>query len=60
MEYKVGDKVLMKKQHPCGSREFIITRTGADFKLKCCGCDRVVMLDIGDFQKRVKKIIAQP
>ncbi len=57
MCYNLGTKVLMKKPHPCGSREFIITRTGADFKLKCCGCGRIVMMDIGDFEKRVKKIL---
>lgn len=57
MEYELGMKVMMKKTHPCGSKEFIITRTGADFKLKCCKCDRIIMLDINDFLKRVKKVI---
>lgn len=57
MEYNVGDVVMMKKPHPCGNREFEITRTGADFKLKCLGCGRIVMLDIGDFTKRLKKTI---
>ena len=56
MEYEIGTKVLLKKPHPCGSRDFIITRTGADFKLKCCGCDRIIMLDIADFKKRLKKV----
>ena len=44
MEYKVGDKVLMKKAHPCGNAEFIIERVGMDFKLKCTKCEHVVML----------------
>ncbi len=57
MEYNLGDRVLMKKAHPCGSREFVITRTGADFKIKCCGCDHIIMLDNADFKKKVKKII---
>ena len=38
MEYKVGDIVKTKKEHPCGSNEWEITRVGLDFKLKCKGC----------------------
>ena len=38
MEYQVGDIVRTKKQHPCGSKLWEITRIGVDFKLKCCGC----------------------
>lgn len=35
MEYKIGDIVELKKQHPCGSKEWEIIRIGVDFKLKC-------------------------
>lgn len=35
MEYKIGDKIEMKKQHPCGSKKWEITRVGVDFKFKC-------------------------
>ena len=35
MEYKVGDIVELKKQHPCGSKIWEITRVGVDFKFKC-------------------------
>ena len=38
MEYNVGDIVRTKKQHPCGSKFWEITRVGVDFKLKCQGC----------------------
>ena len=44
MEYNVGDIVKTKKKHPCGSSEWEITRVGVDFKLKCNGCQRVIML----------------
>ena len=44
MEYNVGDKVRTKKEHPCGSKEWIIERVGVDFKLKCEGCGTVVTL----------------
>ena len=44
MEYNVGDVVKTKKQHPCGSKEWELTRVGVDFKMKCCRCEHVVML----------------
>lgn len=44
MEYNIGDIVKTKKGHPCGSSEWEITRVGVDFKLKCCGCDHVIVM----------------
>ena len=38
MDYNIGDIVKLKKQHPCGSKLWELTRVGVDFKLKCCGC----------------------
>lgn len=38
MQYDIGDIVRTKKQHPCGSKLWEITRVGVDFKLKCQGC----------------------
>lgn len=54
MEYKVGDIVRTKKTHPCGSKLWKITRVGVDFKLKCLGCEHVVVLER---QKALKAII---
>lgn len=31
MQLKLGDIVVMKKAHPCGSKEFEITRLGVDY-----------------------------
>lgn len=45
MEYNIGDTVLLKKQHPCGSKLWEITRVGVDFKLKCKGCGHVIMVE---------------
>jgi hypothetical protein len=55
MEYSVGDIVETKKQHPCGSKNWEITRVGVDFKLKCLGCGHVVMLDREKAIKSIKK-----
>ena len=34
-KFDLGDIVEMKKQHPCGSKEFEVIRLGADIKIKC-------------------------
>ena len=57
MNYNLGDKVIMKKVHPCGSSEFEIIRLGADIKIKCVGCGRIVMIPRSKFQKDAKKVI---
>ena len=59
MIFYVGDIVEMKKVHPCGSKNWEVIRVGADIKIKCSGCGRLVMLDRSKFEKGVKKIIKQ-
>ncbi len=57
-EIKVGDVLQMKKSHPCGSSEWEVLRVGMDFRLKCRGCGRMIMLSRGDAMKRTKKIVS--
>lgn len=58
-EYELGTIVQMKKQHPCGSFLWEVTRLGADIKIKCKGCDRIVMLPRNKFEKDAKKVITE-
>ncbi len=57
-EFNLGDVVETKKQHPCGSSQWEVIRVGADFKIKCMGCGRIVMLARPKFEKSVKKVIS--
>lgn len=59
MNYNVGDIVILKKGHPCGTNQWEVIRVGADFKLKCTGCGRIVMVPRKAFEKSVKKVISQ-
>ncbi len=52
--FQVGDVVQLKKKHPCGASEWEILRVGADFRLKCLGCGRQVMLPRTQVEKNVK------
>ena len=56
MDIQVGDVLVMKKTHPCGSREWEVLRTGADFRLRCCGCGREVMGARAKFEKNVREV----
>ena len=56
MNVQLGDIVIMKKPHPCGSKEFEITRIGVDYKLKCLGCGREVMIPRIKADKSIKAI----
>lgn len=56
MDIHVGDVLELKKQHPCGSREWQVLRVGMDFKLKCAGCGHELMLPRSKAEKSVKKI----
>ncbi len=55
--YPLGVLIETKKAHPCGSKIWKIIRTGADYKIKCMGCGRIVMLSYDDLKKRVKRVI---
>ena len=57
MEYNLNDIVEMKKPHACGSNEWTIIRVGADVKIKCDSCGRIVMLDRADFVRMGKKVL---
>ena len=57
IQFRIGDVVQMKKQHPCGSKRWEILRVGMDIKLKCTRCGREVMLPRAKAEKGIKKIV---
>ena len=59
MDVRVGDKLRMKKSHPCGSKDWLVLRIGADFRLRCFGCGHEVMVKRSKAEKNIKKIIKQ-
>ena len=59
LSFKVGDKLLMRKKHPCSSDVFTVTRVGSDVKIVCTGCGRDLMLPREKIEKMIKKVIEQ-
>lgn len=56
-DFSLGDHVVMKKPHACGFNEWVIIRVGADVKIKCAKCSRIVMMDRFDFIKAAKRVL---
>lgn len=57
MNINVGDRLEMKKLHPCGGKTFAVLRVGMDFKIKCENCGREVMVPRNKIEKNIKKVI---
>ena len=58
-EIRIGDVVQTRKPHPCGTDQWTVIRIGADIKIRCSRCGRIVMLDRETFLKRRKKTLVQ-
>lgn len=58
-QFETGDHVQMRKPHACGANEWQITRTGADIKIKCLACGRLVMLPREEFERAAKKNLGE-
>ena len=59
MEIQVGDILVMKKPHPCGTNGFEVLRIGADFKIRGTGCGREVMVPRHKCEKNIRKIVRE-
>ncbi|MBO7736863.1 MAG: DUF951 domain-containing protein [Clostridia bacterium] len=54
--FTLGDIITTKKNHPCGGNRWEVVRIGADYKIKCLQCSRVVMLTPDELKKRTKSV----
>ncbi len=57
MDIQVGDVLRMKKNHPCGSNTWEVLRIGQDFRLRCTGCGRQVMMKRSAAEKAMRELI---
>ncbi|WP_110930574.1 DUF951 domain-containing protein [Paenibacillus bouchesdurhonensis] len=55
--FGLGDVVMMKKNHPCGSNEMEIIRMGMDIRIKCVGCKHSVLVPRAKFEKNMRRVI---
>ena len=57
MDVRVGDTLVMKKNHPCGAKEMLVLRVGADFRVRCVGCGHEVMVARAKIEKNIRQIL---
>lgn len=58
MKLAIGDVVELKKPHPCGSKEFDITRVGMDFRIRCRGCGHEAWIPRVKLEKSIRKVVS--
>ncbi len=58
MQYNVGGKIISRKTHACGGNEWTVLRIGADIKLKCDKCGRVLFLSVDETDRMKKTYIS--
>lgn len=59
MDVRLQDILVMKKAHPCGSKQWLVLRTGMDFRLRCSGCGHEVMLPRSKAEKNIRQILRE-
>ena len=56
VDIQVGDLLTMKKKHPCGDNRFLVLRAGMDFRIRCMGCSREVMVPRLKCERNIKLV----
>lgn len=59
MDIRLNDILVMKKAHPCGSKEWVVHRVGMDFRLRCKGCGHEIMIPRSKAEKNIRSIIRE-
>lgn len=57
--FELGDVIQTRKPHACGNDKWTVIRVGADIKIKCTACGRIVMMERPQFVKAAKKKITE-
>ncbi len=59
LDLHLGDRIRLRKEHPCGSRDWEVVRLGADIGLVCAGCQHRILMDRLDVERRFTGFLAR-
>lgn len=59
LDLRIGDRLRLRRQHPCGSHEWDVVRLGADIGLVCVGCGHRILMDRLDVERRATAFVAR-
>ena len=52
LDLRIGDRLRLRKEHPCGSRDWSVVRLGADIGMVCVGCGHRILMDRLNVERR--------
>jgi hypothetical protein len=53
----LGDRVRLRRRHPCGGDTWLVDRLGADIGLRCETCGRHVLLERAALERRIVEFV---
>jgi hypothetical protein len=59
LDLRIGDRLRLRKEHPCGSRDWDVVRLGADIGLICDGCGHRILMDRLDVERRFTEYLTR-
>jgi hypothetical protein len=59
VDLRLGDRIALRKAHPCGSHDWEVVRLGADIGLVCGGCGHRILMDRLDVERRFTDFVSR-
>ncbi len=59
LDLRIGDRLRLRKGHPCGSRDWDVVRLGADIGLVCQGCGHRILMDRLTVERRFTEYLSR-
>jgi hypothetical protein len=59
VEFRIGDRLELRRRHPCGGASWGVDRLGADIGLRCATCGRHVLLERRAVERRLVGFVAR-
>ncbi len=53
---RLGDIVTLKKPHACGDNRWEVLRTGADIRIRCLKCRRMLLIPRSRLEPRIRAV----
>lgn len=57
LELREGDRLRLRKGHPCGGNTWRVVRLGADIGLVCETCSRRVLIERRQLERRLVEFV---
>ena len=51
--FRLGDRIKLRRPHPCGGTTWDVQRLGADLGLRCTTCGRHVLIERRQVERRL-------